>query len=95
MKSGKEGGTAGSSRAENMIWISRIRGFAAQTPNTLQCTKHTPVHTSAVHQTDTTDTSAHHSLLQPAFICIALHALSLTLHRTAAQRAYAAQLVRS
>ena len=27
----RKGGRAGSSRAENMIWISRIRGFAAQT----------------------------------------------------------------
>ena len=60
----KGGSRAGSSRAENMIWISRIRGFAAQTPvhtsGAPNRRQYTPVHhtdrhqCTPVHKTDTT-----------------------------------------
>ena len=44
-------GWAGSSRPENMIWISRIRGFAAQTP--VPPLQHTDTPVPPLQHTDT------------------------------------------
>ena len=96
-RKGGRAGWTGSSRAENMIWISRIPGFAAHTtvPHTHQCTTHTtvPLHHKHRHHCHhyTTQTPVYHhtacsSLLRcPALTCIALLALSIALYCTAPQ----------
>ena len=77
-RKGGRAGWTGSSRAENMIWISRIPGFAAHTtvPHTHHCTTAPQTQTPlpSLHHTDTSVPP--HSLLQPAALpCFDLHCI--------------------